>query len=141
MDRTAGGHVLIDYKTGGNPTPAKWRPPRPDEPQVPLYAVSAEEDIAAVAFAKIAAGRKRLMGFSRTKNFLPEVDAAKNWGELLAEWRKEAEALAGAFAAGEARVDPKKELQTCRYCDLQTLCRVYEKVNPLRLDEIEGADE
>jgi hypothetical protein len=43
----------------------------------------------------------------------------------------EAEALGAAFAAGEARVDPKRELTTCRYCSLQTLCRVYEKVNVL----------
>jgi len=136
MDRAAGGHVLIDYKTGGNPTPAKWRPPRPDEPQVPLYAVSAKEEIAAVAFAKLGAGRKRYMGFSRDKNFLPEVDAAKNWPSLLADWKREAESLGAGFAAGEARVDPKRELQTCRYCDLQTLCRVYEKLNPLK-DETE----
>jgi probable DNA repair protein len=137
MDRAAGGHVLIDYKTGGNPTPAKWRPPRPDEPQVPLYAVTAKEEIAAVAFAKLGAGRKRFMGFSRDKNFLPDVDAAKNWPSLLAEWKREAESLGAGFAAGEARVDPKRELQTCRYCDLQTLCRVYEKLNPLKLDDTE----
>ena len=61
---------------------------------------------------------------------------------LLEDWRKEVESLAGAFARGEARVDPKRELQTCRYCDLQTLCRVYEKLNPLKEDEsMEGADE
>ncbi|HEY2338724.1 MAG TPA: PD-(D/E)XK nuclease family protein [Burkholderiales bacterium] len=141
MDRTAGGHVLIDYKTGGNPTPAKWRPPRPDEPQLPLYAVSAEEEIVAVAFGKVVHGDMKFNGHARDDRVLPNVKKQGNWGQLLAEWKKEAEALGGAFAAGEARVDPKKELQTCRYCDLQTLCRVYEKVNPLRLDEIEGADE
>jgi hypothetical protein len=55
---------------------------------------------------------------------------------LLADWKREAESLGAGFAAGEARVDPKRELQTCRYCDLQTLCRVYEKLNPLK-DETE----
>jgi hypothetical protein len=73
----------------------------------------------------------RFMGFSRDEKALEGVKKAKAWEPLLRSWRIEAEALGGAFAAGEARVDPKRELQTCRYCDLQTLCRVYEKVNVL----------
>ncbi len=136
MDHTAGGHVLIDYKTGGNPTTAKWKSPRPDEPQIPLYAVSAKEEIVAVAFARIGAGEAKFNGHSRDEKLLPNVRKHDNWKRLLADWRAEAEALATGFAAGEARVDPKKELQTCRYCDLQTLCRVYEKLNPLK-DETE----
>ena len=34
-------------------------------------------------------------------------------------------------------VDPKKELMTCRYCGLETLCRVYEKINVLAEEEFE----
>src|SRR5258708_1168397 len=52
MDRVKEGHVLIDYKTSANPTPNNWKPPRPHDPQLPLYAVSAKENVAAVAFAK-----------------------------------------------------------------------------------------
>ena len=44
------------------------------------------------------------------------------------------------FASGDARVDPKKLLQTCRYCDLQTLCRVYERVNALTDEEGDAVD-
>jgi ATP-dependent helicase/nuclease subunit B len=132
MDKLAdGGHALIDYKTSANPTPKHWEPPRPHDPQVPLYAVSAKEEITAVAFAKVRPGEMRFMGFSREKDAIPKVIPAKNWKSLLGEWKKEAESLGAAFAAGEARVDPKRELQTCRYCALQTLCRVYEKVNVL----------
>jgi hypothetical protein len=108
---------------------------------LPLYAVSAEEEIVAVAFGKVVHGDMKFNGHARDDRVLPNVKKQANWSELLAEWKKEAEALAGAFAAGEARVDPKKELQTCRYCDLQTLCRVYEKVNPLKEDEMEGTGE
>jgi len=140
MDRTAGGHVLIDYKTGGNPTTGKWKAPRPDEPQLPLYAVSAAEDIVAVAFAKVVHGDMKFNGHARDEKVLPNVKRNGDWKRLIDEWRSETEALGGAFAAGEARVDPKRELQTCRYCDLQTLCRVYEKINPLRLDETEGEE-
>jgi RecB family exonuclease len=140
MDKIQGGYVLIDYKTG-KPTPAKWKTPRPDEPQVPLYAVSAKEDISAVAFGKLMPGGMRLMGFSRDAKALPSVKKYDEWKKLFDDWRGEIDSLATAFAAGEARVDPKNELQTCRYCDLQTLCRVYEKVNPLKEDEMEGTGE
>lgn len=77
----------------------------------------------------------RFIGLSRELNLLPGVNEVRSWKNLLAEWRKDAEALGAAFAAGEARVDPKYELKTCARCDLQTLCRVYEKTNPLKDEE------
>jgi len=130
MDRLAsGGHAVIDYKTG-RATPQEWLGERPDDPQVPLYALNSQ-DVSAAAFAKLKTGEMRYMGFSRAKDAIPRVQAAKNWAALVAGWRKELEALGAGFAAGEARVDPKKHLETCRYCDLQPLCRVYERVNAL----------
>jgi hypothetical protein len=53
------------------------------------------------------------------------------WPKLLQVWRADAEALGASFAAGEAQVDPKRDLKTCARCDLQTLCRVYEKFSAL----------
>jgi len=144
MDRLLegeGGHVLIDYKSGYRVTPKDWEPPRPDDPQLPLYAVSAPEELAAVAFARLRRGAMRFTGFGRARELVPNVRAAKNWPALLAEWRKETEALAGGFAAGEAAVDPKRDLKTCLRCDLQTLCRVYEKFNVLEEVEDEEAPE
>jgi RecB family exonuclease len=141
IDRIAGGLAIIDYKTSRNPSPNQWKPPRPEDPQLPIYAVASQEPVAAVAFAKVRPGEMRYMGFSREKDSLPRVRKAEAWQPLLQSWSEEAEALGTAFAAGAARVDPKNELQTCRYCDLQTLCRVYEKVNPLKEDEAEGFGE
>jgi ATP-dependent helicase/DNAse subunit B len=135
LDRLeSGGHALIDYKTG-NPTPHHWKGPRPEDPQLPLYAVSAEEDISAVAFAKLRAGEMKYMGFSDGPDRIPGVKPAEDWTSLLAGWKREVESLGAGFAGGDARVAPKKGLQTCRYCDLQPLCRVYE-----RIDALEGAD-
>ncbi len=133
MDRLdRGGHVLVDYKTGAGPlTPKQWEGPRPDDPQLPLYACAAREELAAVAFARVRPGAMRFIGLSRELNLLPGVNEVRSWKNLLAEWKKDAEALGAAFAAGEARVDPKYELKTCQRCDLQTLCRVYEKINAL----------
>jgi probable DNA repair protein len=135
MDRVGDARVLIDYKTG-NPSPRAWEGPRPDEPQLTLYAVSNPTNLSAVAFARLKPGDMRFMGFSKDKETLPGVNQAKSWPELLAAWRREAEKLGAAFAAGDAHVDPKNDLGTCRLCDLQTLCRVYEKYSAL-----EGADE
>jgi len=126
----SGGHAVIDYKTG-NPTPNDWQGERPEDPQLPLYALSAKEEISAVAYAKLKTGAMRFMGFSRAKDAIPKVRAAENWATLFEGWKKELEALGQGFAGGDARVDPKKLLATCRYCDLQPLCRVYERVNAL----------
>jgi ATP-dependent helicase/nuclease subunit B len=140
MDRLeSGGHAIVDYKTGGgNLTAKRWQGERPDEPQLPLYAVSAKEEITAVVFAKFRPGDMRFVGLSRDDKALPKVPKAKDgWQPLLRDWKKEAERLGQSFASGEAGVDPKKELITCRYCGLETLCRVYEKINVLAEEEPE----
>ncbi len=138
MDKTAdGGHVLIDYKTSKILNTRQWEGPRPDDPQLPLYAVAAPEHLAAVTFAKVVPGDMRFIGHSRTNGLLPKVKGHENWQQLLAAWKRDAEALGAAFAAGEAQVDPKDDLKTCRRCDLQTLCRVYEKFSGLRAEESE----
>ncbi|HVY07128.1 MAG TPA: PD-(D/E)XK nuclease family protein [Burkholderiales bacterium] len=137
LDRLAsGGHALIDYKTG-RPTPNDWMGERPADPQLPLYALSAGEEITAVAFAKLRTGEMRYMGFSRDANAISNVRAAKDWDALLAGWRSKIESLGAAFAAGDARVDPRKGLQTCGQCDLHPLCRIYERIDALE----EGDDD
>ncbi|MGQ0577703.1 MAG: PD-(D/E)XK nuclease family protein [Betaproteobacteria bacterium] len=141
MDKLdAGGHALIDYKAG-KPTSNEWLGERPDDPQLPLYALNAKEDIAAVAFAKLKTGEVRYMGFSSREDLIPKVKQSLDWAALLAGWKKELDALGSGFASGDARVDPKKLLQTCRYCDLQPMCRIYERVNALASAEDGGEDE
>ena len=142
MDRLGdGGYALIDYKTGSRVTPKDWEPPRPDDPQLPLYAVAAPEDLCAVAFARVRPGAMRFAGFSRSKDLIPKLIASPDWPGLLGQWKREADALGAAFAAGEAPVDPKRDLKTCVRCDLQTLCRVYEKFNVLEeLEDEEGGE-
>jgi len=138
MDKlSTGGHALIDYKTSRNLTPKQWEPPRPDDPQLALYAVSAKEEVTAVVFAKVRPGEMRMMGYSRDDKALPRVQKAKAWQPLLRDWKNEAESLGKSFTGGEAGVDPKKDLMTCRYCGLETLCRVYEKINVLAEEEFE----
>src|SRR6185436_9614619 len=80
MDRVADlGHVLIDYKTGGFPSARLWEGPRPDDPQLPLYAVAAPEELAAVTFAKLKPGEMKFMGYSRAEHLLPNVQIYRDW--------------------------------------------------------------
>jgi probable DNA repair protein len=129
MDRLEdGSHAVIDYKTGSRVTPNDWLGPRPDDPQLPLYAVTAEEKVSALAFAKLRTGDMKFLGFSSREKEIPGVKAAKSWDGLVADWRTELTALAGGFASGEAPVDPKRGLKTCQNCDLHPLCRVHERI-------------
>ncbi len=122
-----GGYVLIDYKSSRMLTPKQWDGPRPDDPQLPLYAVAAPEDLAAVVFARMRPGEMRFMGYSKAERALPRVEVYRDWQRLLDTWKRDAEGLGKSFATGEAPVDPKEGLKTCRMCELHTLCRVYEK--------------
>ncbi len=132
-----GRKVVIDYKTG-DPQKVKasaWFGERPDEPQLPLYAITAEGDIAACLFSLVRRGQCRWEGLAREGDIVPtirafgeslEAGAYGDWQGLLTNWRTVLEKLALAFRAGEARVDPKHNPTTCRYCDLSPLCRIHE---------------
>ncbi len=139
LDRLQGGaHAILDYKTG-EASIAGWLGERPDEPQLPLYAVTSGTDVAVVAFARVRTGEKKpFRGIARKKGLIPDVDtlaeqrlnAAKryrSWDELLSGWRRELEALGREFASGEARVAPKDGLVTCTYCEVKPFCRIYER--------------
>lgn len=144
MDRLTEGemrgtHVLIDYKTGSRVTSKDWEGPRPDDPQLPIYAVTAEEEVSALAFAKLRAGELKFSGFSRARDQLPDLKQAKSWDGLVDGWKSDLESLAGGFASGEAAVDPKyrRNLKTCQNCDLHPLCRVHEKLGGAAEEEAE----
>jgi probable DNA repair protein len=139
MDKLADGtHAIVDYKTGSRVTPNDWQGPRPDDPQLPLYAVTAKEPVGALAFAKLRPGDMKFSGFSLGKNAIPGVKQAESWEGLLKGWKAELESLAGGYAAGDAAVDPKRGLKTCERCDLHPLCRVHEKIGAL--DDEEGGE-
>ena len=132
MDRLEdGSHAIIDYKTGSRVTPNDWMGERPDEPQLPLYVITANVGVSAVAFARLKTGGMKFAGLSLGENEIPGVKRAKSWPGLMQYWRTELEKLASGYSHGDARVDPKKGLATCRNCDLQPLCRVHERISAL----------
>lgn len=153
MDRlAAGGHVVIDYKTGEAGI-SDWLGERPDEPQLPLYVTTRGEEVTAVAYAQLKLGKLGFLGIAREDGLLPNVKPIAgharvrlarlymSWNELLGGWRYELDALGAGFAAGDALVDPKKR-DTCKHCDLHGLCRINERREGLGVDGVdEGANE
>ena len=136
VDRLAdGSEVILDYKTGLAYTNG-WLGERPDEPQLPLYAVSNETKVAGLSFVQLRAREVAFKGLTRDAQVLPDVTSlAENknfsaqyaaWPALLASWRVVLEQLAHDFLAGHAEVAPKHFPATCDYCSLHALCRVRE---------------
>jgi RecB family exonuclease len=140
-----GSRVILDYKTG-RVRPAWWFGERPEDPQLPLYGVASRSadggrdganGLAGVAFAQVRPDRLGFSGVVRGDDVLPDLpvnrkgplkEAAEQWPRVLDEWSVVLERLAAEFAAGEAGVDPKNGLNTCRehYCELAPLCRIRE---------------
>ena len=124
---TAGRRVIIDYKTG-EVSRNDWDPGRFNEPQLPLYALTARGQVAAIAFASLKRGRLGFTGEAEVAGLLPGVQpgADSSWAARLAGWRAVLTDLARDYRDGRAAVRPTSE-QACHYCDLHSLCRVYER--------------
>ena len=139
IDSTAGGPLILDYKTGAA-TPADWLSERPEAPQLPLYAiVAANEELGGVAFANLRAGDDlALKGFADSPAVLAKSSRmeAATLADQVDQWRQYLTALAEAFAAGDARVDPKAYPQTCTRCTQRILCRL----DPATLDQVDEED-
>ncbi len=131
-----GRRVIIDYKTLA-PSVNAMLGDRPEEPQLPLYLLTAEPDAVAVSFAQVKRGDMRFATLARDGDLLPGVkafaesrlgDRYGSWEELVAAWRADFALIAASFLSGNAQVDPKQFPQTCRHCDLQSLCRIDERM-------------
>jgi probable DNA repair protein len=142
IDQTPEGKILlIDYKTG-NIRAGDWFGSRIQEPQLPLYASHLNPD--AIAFAQIKRGQLNYTAASDPGISLSGIKAVKfqkhiesdRWADLLTFWRDTLTTTAQNFYSGHHAVDPFKGRATCKYCDLQTLCRV-EETNIAEIDEDE----
>jgi ATP-dependent helicase/nuclease subunit B len=120
-----GARVLIDYKTGA--AHADWRGERPDNPQLPVYALLSPDALVAVAYAKVNAAQSGFVVESERPDIFPrtrrtELEGMASFAELVDVWSRRVARIAGEFALGRAEVAPT--LKACMSCDLQGLCRV-----------------
>lgn len=141
-----GARIVIDYKIGQTSIKS-WEGERPDEPQLPLYAVHLrrEQPVAAALFAQLRAGALGFNGLAQRAGIAPKVKPAGDtdaaWEAQLNAWQTTLTTLADAFRAGDARVDPKEFPRTCEYCGLQALCRVHERNPEIAEDESGGGSD
>ena len=146
VDETGDGRrIVIDYKTG-TASAGTLVGARPDEPQLPLYLVSAEPDAIAMAFAQVRAGDMKFTALARDADVLPGArtlpdgrlkQAESSWAQQVEAWRAGLARLAAGFVAGAAAVDPKRYPDTCRYCDVKPFCRIYERLENAIEDDAE----
>jgi probable DNA repair protein len=135
VDRLAdGARVLIDYKTGL--AAADWRGERPDNPQLPIYALLRPAGLVAVAYGRVNAAECVFIAETdRPAVFKPRgqkssLEGTASLADLIPIWAARIENLAADFAAGRAAVAPT--LRACKTCSLHGLCRV-----PAALEEEE----
>ena len=139
IDELADGRlVILDYKTG-KVSVNDWEGERPDDPQLPLYAVTGggafDKAIAVIAFAGVKHGESGFAGLAESDDLLPGVhtDPDQTWSDRFSGWETVLRQLAREFREGKANVAPKDQ-KACRYCDLHCFCRIYEKTGVLAQD-------
>jgi RecB family exonuclease len=138
IDELADGRcVIIDYKTGAV-RKKDWESDRPNDPQLPLYAITSKQEVAAIAFASLKRGDLCFVGQADADDLLPGVQADKEllWQDKLNAWEQILIQLANDFRNGKAIVEPT--ITACRYCDLHALCRIHGRVeNPDEVNQLE----
>ena len=121
-----GSRVLIDYKTGL--AAVDWRGERPDNPQLPIYALLRPQALVAVAYGRVNASECSFVaeserrGVFKPRGRMTALEGRPSLAALIDVWSGRIETLAADFAAGRAAVAPT--LQACRSCRLHGLCRV-----------------
>ena len=137
VDRLAdGGIAIIDYKTGRVVPPARWFDPRPQAPQLGLYALAWRAafpslPVRAVAYAQVKRGDLKLQGLAAdeaawrgavTPSSLPGCGLG-GWQDAESRWRESLLGLAAEIGRGCAAVAPR-DAETCRRCGLHAFCRI-----------------
>lgn len=124
--------MIIDYKTGV-PNSIDWLAERCDYPQLPLYCLSYPETVRSFAILHLRSNKITLQGLSAEETSLKQLIPLKKlkttlnlkqWSDLLHYWQTCLEKLVLEFQQGFADVNPKHGQSTCRYCNLQLLCRI-----------------
>ncbi len=132
-----GRQVILDYKATA-PSLSAWFGDRPEEPQLPLYALSNEAPVAAVAFAQVGPEGLRFKGCAATPGVLPGTKPFSDTADAqIQDWRRVLGRIAESFRNGAAAADPKDGRATCEQCRRMSLCRIHE-IAPVEQEEADA---
>ena len=137
IDKLSNGqHLIIDYKTGKTQL-GGWFGNTLIDPQLPLYCAYGNQHapIDAISFAEVRTQGMQFKGIASEQlqdrpTGIQSVAESKlsttsSWKNTLALLQQQIANLSHSFANGDAAITPHSP-QSCRYCDLYSLCR-----NPL----------
>jgi probable DNA repair protein len=125
-----GSQLMIDYKTG-TPSILDWFGERPDDPQLPLYALARQNNLSGILFAQIKTNKMMFKGLTALPDTVSGANVISKYTQeqfldfesLIDSWQKILEQLANDFWQGKASVFPK-QASSCQYCQLHELCRI-----------------
>lgn len=123
IDSVANEKWVIDYKST-LPITKPWNEERPVEPQLLIYALL-DEDISALMFLQLKAGKIVCSGHSQEKQLLPGLSTPKkdtNWNQSKQKWNRQLSELAKEYQQGFCEPKPI-ESSLCQRCDFKNLCR------------------
>ena len=129
-------HLLIDYKTGKQPTTRKALFSNDlTDLQIPIYAcVVPLDNLIGVAIGHMNRDKINLYGITSpnveiiTKQLSSKIDHPdiNDWESLLSLWQKHLEELAEQFLSGDVSVTFNEKIDFT-YCDILPLLRLAEK--------------
>jgi ATP-dependent helicase/nuclease subunit B len=116
--------VIIDYKSG-RPKQGDLDTPRPNEPQLLVYAAALGANVEGLYFAKLRPREEGAIGYGRRPYFGDKCEVPeKDWNLQLQNWSETVHRLAREFERGHAAVNPRKD--ACTYCEIKPICRISE---------------
>ena len=128
IDTVDDGIVLVDYKTGAHAESSAWLTDRPDDPQLPLYALLTQPgELKGMFFGRIRPGKDMgWNGLATDNSVLPTLKSRQiaDLDSRITEWRGVLDTLAANFAEGRAEVSPKDFALNCTRCAQRLLCRL-----------------
>ncbi len=136
IDRLDDGRlVIVDYKTG-EPKVVDWFTERIAEPQLPLYSVVVDKEVAGVVFGQVKKGKVKYLGVTADDQIVPgakepgskkgPMENFDSLDEVIELWKGKIEFLADEVRQGIASVSPVSIHKSCQYCDFAPLCRIGE---------------
>lgn len=124
LDQVNDKKWVIDYKTT-MPSNKPWHEDRPEEPQLLLYALL-DQDINALLFLQLKAGRLTCSGFSEQSVDLKGISALKGeetWENYQQAWQMKLLQLAEEVHGGICTPTPLRP-SICSRCEEINLCRI-----------------